>query len=158
MTGVEVRPATSADAAAIERVGRETWPNTYRFAGDDYITHGLETWWSEESVLRGIDATRTFVAETDSKVIGMGNIDLRPERPIIWKLYVLPDCQGSGAGHALMARLLAEAPRGRAVLLEYSDGNDRAARFYRRHGFVELRRDAPQSTGWPAQVWMIRHR
>ncbi|MDO9378723.1 MAG: GNAT family N-acetyltransferase [Nocardioidaceae bacterium] len=157
MSDVEVRPATSSDAPAIERVGRETWPSTYGFAGEEYIAHGLETWWSEEAVLRGIDATRTFVAESHGEVVGMGNIDLRHEKPIIWKLYVLPDYHGCGAGNALMARLLVAAPPGSAVLLEYSEGNARAAVFYEHHGFVELRRDAPEVAGWPVQVWMVHH-
>lgn len=98
----------------------------------------------------------TFVAEVDGTLIGMGNIDLRVEQPVIWKLYVVPRHQGTGAGHALLVRLLAEAPPGSDVLLEYTDGNVRAANFYRRHGFVALRRDPPEERGWPAQVWMVR--
>lgn len=155
MGTIDVRPATAADAPAIERIGRETWPGTYAFAGQDYIDHGLRTWWSEEAVLRGIETTRTFVAELDGRAIGMGNIDLRAERPVIWKLYVLPGHQGTGAGHALITRLLAEAPTSE-VLLEYTAGNERAAAFYVRHGFVELRRDPPDAEGWPDQVWMVR--
>ncbi|MFT4081086.1 MAG: GNAT family N-acetyltransferase [Nocardioides sp.] len=155
MGNVDVRPATATDAAAIRRIGRETWPSTCAFAGEAYIAHGLATWWSDEAVLRGIETTRTFVAELSGDVIGMGNVDLRPERPIIWKLYVVPGHQGTGAGHALMARLLAEVPPGSEVLLEYAAGNTRAADFYRRHGFVELRREAPPQKGWPDQVWMV---
>jgi len=156
MTDLQVRPAIPSDAGAIERVGRETWPSTYAFAGEDYIAVGLDRWWSEEAVLRGIETTRTVVAEVGDTLVGMGNIDLRPERPTIWKLYVLPGHQGIGAGHALMERLLAEAPLGSEVLLEYTDGNARAAGFYLRHGFVELRRDVPEVPGWPDQVWMVR--
>jgi GNAT superfamily N-acetyltransferase len=154
--GLVVRRATADDAAAIRHVGHETWPSTYVFAGDEYIAHGLATWWSEDAVLRGIDSTRTFVAEAGGEVIGMGNIDLRSATSIIWKLYVRPRHQGTGAGHALMARLLDEAPQGSDVALEYTDGNSRAARFYLRHGFAELRRDPPTVAGWPAQVWMVR--
>lgn len=154
MTAPHVRPALPADAPAIARIGAETWPGTYAFAGEDYIAHGLRTWWPEEAVRDGIESTRTFVAEVDGAVIGMGNIDFRPETPIIWKLYVLPAHQGVGAGHALMARLLAEAGDGREVLLEYTDGNEGAATFYRRHGFAELRRDRAGTPGWPDRVWM----
>jgi GNAT superfamily N-acetyltransferase len=87
----------------------------------------------------------------------MGNIDLRGERPVIWKLYVLPSHHGAGAGHALMEALLDQAPPDAdGVALEYTDGNETAATFYRRHGFTELRRDPPEQAGWPDQVWMIR--
>lgn len=160
MSEVSVRPATPDDAAAIKRVGEATWPSTYAFAGADHVRHGLATWWSDEAVLRGISTTRTYVAERDGEVIGMGNIDLRGERPIIWKLYVVPGHHGTGAGHALLDALLQEAPPSAdGVLLEYLEGNDKAAEFYRRHGFVELRREAPtdpEQPEQPEQVWMIR--
>lgn len=156
MSEIAVRPACAADATEIMRIGRETWPVTYSFAGSEYIFRGLASWWSEEAVLRGIETTRTFVAEVEGHVIGMGNVDLRGEQPIIWKLYVLPRHQGARVGHALLERLLAEAPPGAEVLLEYTDGNVRAADFYRRHGFVELRRDPPEERGWPARVWMVK--
>lgn len=157
MSLVTVRPATTTDAPAIRTIGAATWPPTYAFAGADYIAHGLATWWSEEAVLRGIATTRTYVAERDGAVIGMGNVDLRGELPVIWKLYVLPEHQGSGAGHALLERLVADVPTGaEGVLLEYTDGNEVAAAFYRRHGFAELRRDPPERPGWPEQVWMMR--
>lgn len=152
---VDVRPATPADAADIRRVGHETWPSTYAFAGEEYVAHGLATWWSDEAVVRGIETTRTFVAEVADVVVGMGNLDLRPERPVIWKLYVVPAWHGHGAGHALMARLLEEAPAGAEVVLEYLDGNSSAARFYVRHGFTELRREPSEVPGWPAQVWLV---
>lgn len=156
MTEMVVRAASPGDATGIVRIGRETWPITHAFAGSSFVTRGLASWWSEEAVLRGIETTHTFVAEVGGDVIGMGNIDRRAEQPIIWKLYVVPHYQGAGAGHALLERLLAEVPPGQDVLLEYTDGNVRAADFYHRHGFVDLRRDPPEKGGWPAQVWMVK--
>jgi hypothetical protein len=46
---VEVRPALAADVAAIREIGRQTWPATYSFAGDDYVAHGLARRWSREA-------------------------------------------------------------------------------------------------------------
>jgi ribosomal protein S18 acetylase RimI-like enzyme len=152
-----VRLANLADVEAIKHVGQSTWPATYEFAGEDYIAHGLEQWWSDDAVMRGIQTTRTLVVEHNGAVVGMGNLDLRREQPIIWKLYVLSEHHGSGAGHALMEALLDQAPSDTdAVLLEYTHGNERAATFYRRHGFTELRRDQPKQPDWPEQVWMSR--
>jgi ribosomal protein S18 acetylase RimI-like enzyme len=154
---ITVRPAARGDVAAVKAIGEAAWPPTYAFAGQEYIAHGLASWWSEEAVARSMETTRTFVAERGAAVIGMGNIDLRGARPVIWKLYVLPEHHGTGAGRALLARLLAQAPASAdGVTLEYTDGNERAARFYRGHGFTELRRDPPERDGWPEQVWMIR--
>lgn len=157
MGTISVREATHEDVASITLIGQKTWPATYEFAGEEYIAHGLESWWSEEAVVRGLETTRTLVAVREEEVIGMGNLDLRGERPIIWKLYVLPEHQGTGAGHALMEALLAQTPPDATeVLLEYTDGNRSAADFYRRHDFTELRRDPPEESGWPDQIWMVR--
>ncbi len=149
-----VRAATEGDVEAICAIGRVAWPKTYAFAGQDYVEHGLATWWSEEAVRRGLATTVTLVAEMGGRVVGMGNVDLRPDVPVIWKLYVLPEHQGTGIGGALLKSLIEAVPaERRAVAIEYVDGNDRAAAMYARHGFVEVRRDPADQPGWPAQVW-----
>lgn len=151
---VIVRAATAGDVEAIGAIGAAVWPETYAFAGQDYVEHGLAAWWSEEAVHRSLDTTVTLVAEKARRVVGMGNVDLRPEVPVIWKLYVLPEFQGEGIGGELLRRLVDEVPRERgAVAIEYIDGNDRAAAVYARHGFVEVRREAAERPGWPAQIW-----
>lgn len=156
-TPTVVRPATDEDAAAIEEVGHRTWPATYAFAGQEYVAHGLASWWSQEAVLRSLRDTTCLVAVRDGRVVGMGNVDLRPDVPVVWKLYVLPDQQGAGAGSALLAALVAVAAEGaEAVRLSYVDGNDRAAGFYARQGFVEIGRTAADRPDWPANVLLER--
>lgn len=151
---VVVRAATESDVEAIRGIGRAAWPETYAFAGKDYVEHGLATWWSEAAVRRGLATTVTLVAELEGWVVGMGNIDLRPEVPVIWKLYIHPDHQGAGIGGNLLESLIEAVPAGRrAVSVEYADGNDRAAAVYVKHGFIEIRRDPADQPDWPAQVW-----
>ncbi|MBA2953289.1 GNAT family N-acetyltransferase [Nocardioides sp. MAH-18] len=154
---VHVRPATVADVDAITAIGHATWPATYDFAGDDYIEHGLTSWWSPAAVERGLRTTTTLVAEVDGQVVGVANVDLRPEVPVIWRLYVLPAQQGAGVGGALLRGLVDAVPADRrAISIEYAAGNDRAAAVYARHGFVEVRREAAEQPGWPEQVWAER--
>src|ERR1700712_3343567 len=105
-----VRAATVEDVDAIRAIGEATWPATYAFAGDDYVAHGLETWWSDVAVRRGLDTTVTLVAESVGGVVAMGNVDLRPDVPVIWKVYVLPDRQGEGIGGVLLRRLVDAVP------------------------------------------------
>jgi ribosomal protein S18 acetylase RimI-like enzyme len=154
---VLVRPATSADVEAIVAIGHATWPATYEFAGRDYVEHGLATWWSAAAVTRGLETTSTLVAELDAEVVGVANVDLRPDVPVIWRLYVLPGCQGAGVGGALLRGLVDAVPAGRsAISIEYAAGNDRAAAVYARHGFVEVRREPAEQPGWPEQIWAER--
>ncbi|GIF21883.1 GNAT superfamily N-acetyltransferase [Actinoplanes tereljensis] len=152
---MRIRDAGDGDVEAIVDIGHRTWPATYAFAGHDYVRNGLDTWWSAAAVARSLRDTTVLVAEDDGVLAGVGNIDLRGDVPIIWKLYVLPETQGTGAGSALMACLLSRAP-GRAVRLEYVDGNARAARFYAGRGFTELRREPGEQAGWPEIVWLER--
>ena len=154
---VEVRPAVADDVPAIEEIGRKTWPATYSFAGDDYIAHGLATWWSAKALLQSLDDTTVLVAVDRGQVVGTGNIDMRGAVPIIWKLYVLPQAQASGVGSALVTALLNRVPAGTSsVQLEYLDGNERAAAFYAAKGFTELRREPAEHPGWPDAVWVER--
>jgi len=150
---MRIREADQADIDAIKTVGHRTWPETYGFAGADYVADGLARWWSTEAIEQSMRDTTMLVAADDDALLGVGNIDLRGPVPVIWKLYVLPDSQGTGAGSALMAALLDRAP-GRPVRLEYADGNSRAARFYARRGFTELSREPSDRPGWPDTIWM----
>jgi len=152
-----IRPARTDDVTAIQEIGCKTWPATYSFAGEDFIEDGLVTWWSTEAVRRSLDDTTVLVAEDDDQIIGMGNIDLRGDVAVIWKLYVLPHAQHSGVGSALLAALISNVPDGtESVRLEYVDGNDRAAAFYAANGFTELRREPGSQPGWPETVWAAR--
>lgn len=150
-----IRAATEDDVDAMCRVGHAAWPPTYAFAGAEYVDQGLRTWWSAEFVRASLVTTRYLVAEIDGRVVGVGNIDFRVSPPVIWKLYVLPEHQAGGVGSALLEGLLALVPAEEPVVtLEHTEGNERAARFFARHRFVEVRRDASAEPLWPATVWM----
>ena len=151
---LEVRRATKGDVEAICEIGRAAWPGTYAFAGREFVEHGLATWWSATAVERGLTTTTTLVAESEGHVVGMGNVDLRPDVPVIWKLYVHPDHQGKGVGSSLLNGLVDAVPRARTIVaIEYIEGNNRAAAVYARHGFIEVRREPADRPDWPRQVW-----
>ena len=133
-------------------MGHATWPATYTFAPEGYVEHGLATYWLDGVVCQGLRDMPTWVAEVDGEVVGMANLDQRLDPPVIWKLYVVPDAQGSGAGTALIEAAIEEA--GGPVRLEYADGNERAARFYARLGFVEIQRNVDDDG--PDQIWLER--
>ena len=155
--GVTVRPAGPDDLDAVLAVGHRTWPPTYEpLAGADYVAMGLAKWWSAEATLPLIDAGRVTVAEVDGDVVGVAAAGPLDGRLVLWKLYVLPGHQGEGIGAALLEAVV-KAARGRyaQLRLAYLDGNEKAGRFYSRHGFVEVERETG-SGGLPDSVWMER--
>jgi GNAT superfamily N-acetyltransferase len=153
---IEVRAAVDEDLDAVVMVGHQTWPAAYtELAGADYVERGLATWWTPESTLAGIRAGRVSVAERDGRIVGMAGTGPGDGWLILWKLYVLPEEQGHGAGTALLDRVIreAEAAGERAVRLEHLAGNTSAEAFYRARGFLEIGRE-PDADGGPDSVWM----
>ena len=154
---MSLRRATDDDAEQIQRIGHDTWPSTYGFAGTEYVERGLARWYSVDAILKSLRTTETWVAEVEGELVGFGNVDHRADPPTIWKLYVRPVRHGSGVGSALLEQLVASVPRDRGVVaLEYVDGNERAGAFYARHGFVEARPEPGEQQGWPDVVWVER--
>lgn len=145
-----IRRATLDDLPAVRAVGLNTVPAAYGpITTDDYIAYTLTTWWSPEAVTRSIEQNRTWLAERDGHAVGTATAGILDCDPILWKLMVLPDAQRTGAGAALV-----DIAREPGMLVEYVEGNERAAAFYRAQGFRHVRRDEPATPGWPAMMWM----
>lgn len=145
------RDATPNDAAAIDRVLRLTFTDTF---ADLYRAEDLkaflakfspEAWRSEL-----LDPDRAFrLAEIGHEVVGyvkLGPLELPVEetRPamLLTQLYVLKDHHGAGIAQALMDWALEEAARrGKEQLyLTVFTENHRARRFYDRYGFEAVGR------------------
>lgn len=140
-TDVLVRQADGDDLVAVVDIGHRTWPVTYGpIAGDDYVAMGLAKWWTQEATIPAIRQGRVTVAEIDGEVVGMSTVGNNDGRWWMWKLYVLPDHQGSGVGGALMRSAIHRTALGEhdALWLSYVKGNDNAAAFYAHHGFEQV--------------------
>lgn len=145
------RDATEDDSAAIDRVLRLTFTETFAHL---YRQEDLEAFlakftpeaWRSEL----LDPDRAFrLAEHDGEVVGyvkLGPLELpvQETRPatLLSQLYVLRDHHGAGIAHALMDWALSEAVRrGKEQLyLTVFTENHRARRFYDRYGFEAVGR------------------
>jgi GNAT superfamily N-acetyltransferase len=154
MAEVLVRSATRNDTDAIVRLGAVVVPATYAPLSPGYAAWCLDQWWSPESVAGSLARIPHWVAEEDGEVVGVTNLGELDGQPIMWKLYVRPDGHGRGVGSALLDTVV-EAADG-PVGLEYLDGNERAARFYRAKGFEETRRTTIDQFPDLTWVWMRR--
>ncbi|MFD4323410.1 GNAT family N-acetyltransferase [Nocardioides sp. NPDC058538] len=153
---MRVREATAEDLDAVIHVGVTTWRATYPpITGEAYVEEGITKWWAPDAVLRGIRAGTVLVAEVDDQVVAMASYSLREEHLMLWKLYVLPDSQGSGAGSALLSEVIARAGD-LPVRLTHLVGNDRAHAIYERLGFVETDKMTSPIDGGPEEIVMER--
>lgn len=150
-----VRPARVQDADAVAHLRVETWHAAYRGLVPDEVLARLDA--ASEAVRRverwaqtHVDPrTCDLVAEVDGEVVGWacaGPVPTDgpgdPADPALGRLhalYVHAEHWGTGTGHALIEAAtvgLRSAGFARAELLVL-EGNDRAARFYERHGWHE---------------------
>lgn len=85
--------------------------------------------------------------------IGAGFVPAPANRELA-RLYVAPEQHGSG----LADQMLSEIDSGEDLYLWLIDGNERARRFYRRHGFVDCDEsfEAGESWGWVGMHRMLR--
>ena len=127
-----VRPATTADVAPLA--------DLYLAAREAAFPSMPRQIHSLDEVRRYIGASldnpehETWLAEHDDQLVAMMVL----QRDWLHSLYVAPGRTGQGIGTGLLD--LAKSRRPRRLGLWVFESNQDARRFYRRHGFVEVRR------------------
>lgn len=124
---IEVRRATSADASAVAEVFLDSFHATYEFplAHTDDEVRG----WIGDRLL---PEHEVWVATDDERVVAL--LALAPGW--VEQLYVAPDRLGQGIGGRLIA--IAQERQPDSLQLWTFQVNERARRFYERHGFVAV--------------------
>ena len=134
------RYAEADEAAAIE-----LWRRTWQLAYPALDFAARVDWWRERWRNELVPTTTVTVAERDGALIGFVTVD--PRSGYLDQIVVAPETWGS----ALAGSLLDEAKRiapGKLELLVNQD-NERAIRFYEKHGFVVSGADVNPRSGAP---------
>jgi ribosomal protein S18 acetylase RimI-like enzyme len=148
---LEIRDATPADAPDIATVHVESWRAAYRGLLPDEVLDGLSVpdrarWWRE--TLAVANGRATLLAVEDGTVLGFAAfgrvLEGNPREDDqqvgqLYALYLRPSAWGRGVGSTLHAAAMArlhEAGYTRVGLWRLA-GNDRAQRFYQRHGWFD---------------------
>jgi len=140
------RDAVDGDAAALADFARATWTATFgHLYPPEDLAAFLNAKYGEEIQRREIAdaATRYRLALRGDELAGycmMGAMEMPVDEPgalELHRLYLAESAKGAGAADALMEDCIAWA-KGRgapALYLSVWENNERAQRFYKRHGF-----------------------
>lgn len=142
---IDIREATSADAAGIATVHIESWQEAYLgLLPAAYLARmsdrRLRRRWRHTLLRAFREGGEVLVAEVDARVVGFAQLMHGPDHATgeLSMLYVLPAYQGRGVGRLLLRRaadrLLARGYR--RLLLGVLAGNVRARAFYERQGLA----------------------
>lgn len=139
-----MRQAAASDLPLVNNVTRRAYAHYVALFGGDPIP-------VTENYAPRIAAGEVWLLEDAGEAIGLIVIEDEPDRLVIYSVAVVPERQGEGLGHKLLAfaeELALERKRG--LLALYTNSRmERNIALYQRAGFVESgRRPNPQRPGW----------
>ncbi len=142
-----IRPASVDDAHDLAVVHVRSWQQAYQGLMPQAVLDGLSIAEREAGWARLLAetprASQTIVAEHDSAIAGWASYgaardEHAPGSGELWGIYAHPDAWSTGVGHALLTAV-EQALRSdghETAYLWVLEGNERAARFYERHGWA----------------------
>jgi ribosomal protein S18 acetylase RimI-like enzyme len=140
-----IRYASINDIPIIQSIAQTTWPIAYGdIISKDQLDYMLNLMYSDTSLINQMEKGHQFylfeLANTPIAFASVSN-----EGDCIFKLnklYVLPSTQKTGAGKALLQKVIehAKAENGTQIILQVNKQNIAKA-FYLKHGFTVLRED-----------------
>jgi ribosomal protein S18 acetylase RimI-like enzyme len=163
VSDARVRDASPDDAEAVTAIGKRAVPAQYEGLVDHSAveaavtqTYSLEA--IRNSIQRCVNApgAEFLVAEHSQQVVGFLHYDCFGPEPELHRLYLDSDFRSGGVGSRLIEELHSRLPPGSEYMLLVLEGNDRAVRFYKRHGLrvAELSMVCPTTaSGW---AWSSR--
>ncbi len=140
-----IRSATFNDIAIIQNIAKTTWPIAYGdIISKDQLDYMLNLMYSDDSLLKQMEKGHQFylfcLADTP---IAFASVSNEGERIFkLNKLYVLPSTQKTGAGKALLQKVIehAKSENGKQIILQVNKQNI-AKEFYLKQGFIVLKED-----------------
>ena len=143
---VELRPPSPADGERLARMHYASWRDAYasflpaQFWGEATERRWISRW--NASLESPRPGSVTWVAVRDGEILGFATAGPARQNPSagapvrdreLWSIYVRASEYGSGLADRLMEAVL---PQRAPAELWVFEANDRARRFYSRHGFA----------------------
>ena len=136
---LNLRPYSPADENAAIELWRRTWQQHYPHLD---FTARL-AWWRERWRQELIPVAHVIVAEIDDTLAGFVTVDTKTM--YLDQIVVAPEYWGSDIAFKLLDEAKRLSPRGLDLLV--NKDNDRAIRFYEKHGFIYAGEDKNPVSG-----------
>lgn len=141
---LQVVEATAHDAAAVRKLLRETWQDTY---GDHLSQATLDevynTWQSIDFLTQQIENPGIYfpLAKDGDELAGLSTAHMREDTIAMFRLYVAPRHQRKGIGALLLENVIAHFQGAKQIHLYVEAMNPKGQSFYKKQGFRELKRE-----------------
>ncbi|MCB0137956.1 MAG: GNAT family N-acetyltransferase [Caldilineaceae bacterium] len=139
MMQVTLRPYSDADEDAAIELWRRTW--AHHFPHIDF--NARVAWWRERWKQELIPVAHVVIAEANNTLAGF--VTCAPEIRYLDQLVVAPEYWGSSVAPALLDEAKRLSPDGLDLLV--NKDNNRAIRFYEKHGFQYIGDDKNPVSG-----------
>jgi diamine N-acetyltransferase len=140
-----IRAATLRDIGIIQSIAKTTWPIAYGdIISKDQLDYMLNLMYSDDSLKKQMEKGHQFyLFYLADSPIAFASVSNEGESIFkLNKLYVLPSTQKTGAGKALLQKVIehAKSNNGKQIVLQVNKLNI-AKKFYLKQGFTVLRED-----------------
>ena len=139
-----IRTASERDLPAVQTLLGTCWHATYdEIYGAERVSAITADWHSLPSLKARLAKpySEFIVAEGPKGITGMAFASQSdPGFVLLHQLYILPYAQGRGLGGEMLSEIEAAFPDAKAIRLEVEAANEKAVRFYERHGFETVSR------------------
>ncbi len=148
-----IREAIAEDIPLIRSIAEATWPSAYsHIISQEQLDFMLDWMYSDTSLLEQMNTgDYFFLAEYDGEPIGFASVkNGREGISKLNKLYVLPTIQKTGAGKALLHKVISYAKEHTSTRLQLQvNRNNTAKGFYEKNGFTVIKEaDFPIGNGY----------
>lgn len=138
---ITLRPYAKADEARTIELWRRTWQIAY----PSLDFNARVDWWRERWRNELLTSAQVVVAERGSEIVGF--VTVEPNTGYLDQIVVAPEVWADGIGAKLLDEAKRIAPRG--IDLHVNTDNQRAIRFYEKHGFAISGNDKNPRSGAP---------
>lgn len=157
-----IRLATPADYPTIERIARQTWPDTFgSILTMEQIQYMLHWMYNQQAINEQVDQKgHVFLMASDDagEAVGYASYEHQNKLTKIHKIYLLPQTQGQGIGRLLIEEVIQRALTGGKTALSLNvNRQNQAVQFYERLGFtVVATQDIDIGNGFLMQDYVMQ--